>query len=93
MDKAFPAAFDAHGVLWQRDAGDIFLDRRVRGWLADEQEVAIRGANGLADRLVGEQIVTQIDRLEASILRTVGGQPEAPPGSHSPASRCRPAAR
>jgi hypothetical protein len=41
---------DAHGVLWQRDARDIFLDQRRRGWLADEQE-------GLADRLVGEQIV------------------------------------
>ena len=43
-----PAAFDALGETRQRDTGDVFLNKGMRGGLADEQEVAAGGLHRLA---------------------------------------------
>ena len=75
MSNPFTAAFDADDMARQVDAGDVFLNQRMRGRLAHEQEVASLGEHGLAHRLVGKQIVAEVDRVEPGIVGTVGGQP------------------
>jgi hypothetical protein len=43
-----PAASDAFCVALQNDAGDVFPNKRMRRGLADEQEVASGGEDGLS---------------------------------------------
>ena len=65
----FAAAFDADQV----DAGNVLLDQRMQGRLADKQEMAARSEDGLTHRLIGEQIVAQIDWVEPGIVSTMAG--------------------
>ena len=71
------AAPDLLGQPIQLDAGTEFLDRLVRVWLADEQEVAVLVQHGPADRLAGEQVVAKIHRLEPGIPGRMRRQPAA----------------
>jgi hypothetical protein len=68
---------DAIGSLVELDPGAEFLNRLVGVRLADEQEVSTRRQHGLANRLAGEQIVAEIDRLEPRIPRAMRRQPAA----------------
>jgi hypothetical protein len=52
--------------------GQIFLDGRMGGRLADEQEMAARGQHGLADRLAGVEVVAEIDGIEPCIMGAMG---------------------
>ena len=47
----------------------------MRRRLADEDEVAARVQHRLTERLAGEQIVAEINRVERAITLAVGGQP------------------
>ena len=71
----FAATFDPHAVGRQFNPGDVFPDQRVRCRLAGEHEVAACGLDRFAHRLVGEQVVAQVDRPEPGILRTMRAQP------------------
>src|SRR6478752_2573713 len=42
-----PAVFHALGMTLQRDTGDVFLNKGVGGWFADEQEVTAGGLHRL----------------------------------------------
>src|ERR1700676_1763733 len=52
-----PTVFDAFRVALQHDAGDVFLNKRMRRGLADEQEVAPGGEAGPQYGLGGKQLV------------------------------------
>src|SRR5258708_2595109 len=71
--------FDALGVALQRDTGDVFLNKAMRGGLADKRKVAAGGPRRLAWRLVGEQIVAEPDRFEMDVLLAMRGEPAACP--------------
>jgi len=74
------AAPDAVGAFGQGDAGLILRDRGVRGWLADEQEVAAGCLDSPANRLAGKQVVAEIDRPQLGERLAVSLQP-APGGA------------
>jgi hypothetical protein len=60
MRDALTSAFHALDLLGDLDAGEVFLDGRVRGRLAHEQEVAACGPHGFADRLAGIEIIAEM---------------------------------
>jgi len=68
-------ALDRFFVALKIDPGDVFLDQGMRGRLADEDEMPVDGADGLAQGLAGEQIVAEIDRAKPGVVRPVGRQP------------------
>lgn len=71
------AAFVGLGQLRERNAGQVFLNQRMRGRFADKQEVAARGAHRLAQWLAGEQVIAQVDRVPPLRAAAMGGQPAA----------------
>jgi len=75
MNEALLATLNRLLEHRQGGADQVFLDRLVRLRLADEQDVAGGRHNGLADRLSGEQVVAEVDRIERGIALTMGGQP------------------
>ena len=75
MDEALLAALDRLLELRQFGAGQVFLDQRMRRRLADEDEVAAGVQHRLAERLAGEQIVAEIDRVKRGVALAVRGQP------------------
>src|SRR3954463_9834721 len=72
--EALTPALDLMGQGRQFDAGEIFLDRLVGRGLAHEQEVPV---HRLADRLTGEQVGAQIDRLQPGVALAMALQPAA----------------
>ena len=72
---ALLAAFDRLLVGLKLDPGEVFLDQRMGGGLADEDEMSVDLAHGLAQGLAGEQVVAEIDRIELGVARPVAGQP------------------
>ncbi|MGA2291602.1 DUF2927 domain-containing protein, partial [Bradyrhizobium sp.] len=75
IDGVLLAALDLLFVGRKVDPGDVFGNQRMGGWLADEDEIPVDVAHGLAQRLAGEQVVTKKDRIEPCVARAVGGQP------------------
>ena len=69
------AALDGLAVGRKFDAGDVFLDQGMRGRLANEDEMPVDGAHSRADRLAGEQVVTEIDRIEPGVTGAVSREP------------------
>jgi superfamily I DNA/RNA helicase len=57
----------------QLNPGQIFLDGRMGGRLADEQEMAARGQHGLADRLAGVEVVAEIDGISIGTMHLAKG--------------------
>ena len=63
----------------QVGAGQIFLDRRMRGRFADKQKVATGIQNRLAKELTGDQIIAEMNHIELVANVVVGwnsGSPE-----------------
>src|SRR5215831_17473244 len=56
-------------------SGNVFPDQGMRGWLADEDEMPVDRGDRFAQGLTGEQVVTEINRIEPCVLLTVGRQP------------------
>src|SRR5580693_6636728 len=56
-------------------SSDVFRNQRMRGWLADEDEMRADVAHRLAQGLAGEQVVAEIDRIEPGVACAVGHQP------------------
>src|SRR4051812_31977974 len=75
--EALAPALDRAGLCRQLDTGEIFLNRLVGRRLAHEQEVPVRCPHRLADRLTGEQVVAQIDRLQPGVAPAMALQPAA----------------
>jgi hypothetical protein len=50
-------ALDGFFVGPKVDPGDVFLDRGMRGRLADEVEMPVEAENLLAQRLAGKEII------------------------------------
>ena len=53
----------------------IFCNQRMRGRLADENEMGTGRQHRLAQRLTGKQIIAEIDRIEPCIACRMGGEP------------------
>lgn len=69
--------FNVRDAFRECDTSAEFLDRGMREGLADEQEMPARRLHRLTYGLTGEQVVTQIDRLERRVAGAVRGQPAA----------------
>src|SRR5690349_9750493 len=63
MDDVLLAALDRLLDHRQVDPGEILLDQRMRRRLADEEKVPADIEHRLAERLAGEQVVAEIDRI------------------------------
>ena len=66
---------DCAGQRREIDAGEVFLDRLMGRRLAHEQEVSVHRPHRLADRLAGEQVIAEIDRLQPGIAPAMALQP------------------
>ena len=73
--RAF-AAFDTRDPkLFEARAIQIFIDGLMRGGPADENEVSALMLDRLGDRLTGEQVITDEDRLQAPYRWRLPRQP------------------
>lgn len=59
----------------QVDPGEILLDQRMRRRLADEEKVPAHVQHRLAERLAGEQVIAEINRIEGGVAPSMRGQP------------------
>ncbi len=69
------ALFDPLFVYGEFDAVEPVVERGVRSRLGNEQEMAANRLDGLANRLAGIEIVTEIDRFQPRQAGPVGDQP------------------
>ena len=74
-DGLFLAALDHLLAARKVDPGGVFGDQRMRRWLADEDEMAADVQHRLAERLAGEQVVAEIDRIKRGVAPSMRGQP------------------
>ena len=70
-----PALLDPPLATGRLDAARPVHQGRVRAGLGNEQEVGFKSPDRLAKRLVGIEIIAQVDRLRAGQARAMAGQP------------------
>jgi len=61
----------------QIDPSQVFVEGLVAVGLADEQKMPAAIQNRLAERLIGVEVIAQIDRLEPLVALGVGLEPAA----------------
>src|SRR3954452_23188023 len=69
MDEALLAAPDRLLDHRHVDPAEVFLDQRMRGRLADEEEVPAGIQHRLAERLAGEQVIAELSGASAKSMR------------------------